>query len=142
MAGATSEIIVHATPKEMYEAVSDFENYPEFMSDVKEVNVKKKGKKLEVEFKISVIKTFKYTLSFDLTPNKKIEWSFVDGDIFKDNKGSWILTPEGKDKTKAIYNIEVEFGIFVPSMITNKLIGSNLPAMMKKFKDRAESLAK
>ncbi len=142
MAGATSEVIVNATPKEMFEVISDFESYPDFMGDVKAVTVSKKGKKIEAEFKISVIKTFKYTLSFDMTAPKKVEWSFVGGDIFKDNKGSWTLIPEGKDKTKAIYNIEVEFGIFVPSMITNKLIGSNLPAMMKKFKERAESLAK
>ena len=78
--------------------------------------------------------------NYDNIPNKKIEWSFVEGDIFKDNKGSWTFTAEGKDKTKAVYDIEVEFGIFVPGLITKKLIGSNLPSMMKKFKERAESL--
>ena len=140
MAGASSEIIINAPIATVYEAISDLESYPEFMDDVKDVSVKKKGKKLEANFKLSLIKTFQYTLLFDLTPNKKIEWSFVEGDIFKDNKGSWTFTAEGKDKTKAVYDIEVEFGIFVPGLITKKLIGSNLPSMMKKFKERAESL--
>jgi hypothetical protein len=46
----------------------------------------------------------------------------------------------GKGKTKVTYNIDVDFGLFVPSLITNKLVGHNLPTMMKRFKDRAESL--
>lgn len=141
MAEASSEIIINAPIATVYEAISDLESYPDFMDDVKGVSVKKKGKKVEAHFQLSLIKTFQYTLLFEMTPNKKVEWSFVEGDIFKDNKGSWTFSAEGKDKTKAVYTIEVEFGIFVPSLITKKLIGSNLPSMMKKFKERAESLA-
>lgn len=140
MPGAETSIIVNVPAKKIYEVVSDFASYPDFHSEVKKVRIHKKGKHLTADFEISVIKTIRYTLNFHLTPNKKIAWDFVEGDIFKDNHGYWLFEEEDKNKTKATYHIEVNFGFMVPSLITNKLVGHNLPAMMKKFKQRAESL--
>lgn len=141
MPGASTSIVMDVTPKIIYDVVTDFESYPDFLSDVKKATVKKSAKQLQASFEISVIRTIRYTLNFVIVPHKKVTWSFVEGDIFKDNKGEWVFEPAGKGQTKVTYNIEVDFGLFVPSMITNKLVGRNLPAMMEKFKDRAESLA-
>lgn len=139
MPGATQSIIINVPPKVIYDVVLDFESYPEFFKDVKSITVEKK-KPLTVTFEINVIKKIKYTLVFNTTPNKKVFWSFVEGDVFKENKGSWIFEEEGKDKTHVTYNIEVDFGLFVPSLITNKLIGRNLPDMLQTFKKRAEEI--
>ncbi len=140
MPGAKTSIIMDVPPKKIYDVVIDFENYPDFLPDVKKAVVKKTGKDLVASFEISVIKTIHYTLRFHGIPAKKVVWSFVEGDIFKDNRGEWLFEPEGKNKTHVTYKIEVDFGLFVPSMITNKLVGKSLPAMMEKFKKRAESL--
>jgi coenzyme Q-binding protein COQ10 len=141
MPGASTSLVMNVTPKQIYDVVVDFESYPDFLPDVKKVTVEKKGKSMIVQFEISVIKKINYTLSFSLVPGKKISWTFLKGDLFKSNNGSWEFEEIKKGQTKATYNIEVDFGLFVPSMITNKLVGHNLPSMMKKFKDRAESLA-
>lgn len=125
----------------MYDVVTDFESYPDFLPDVKSVRVEKKGKNVVVHFEISVIKTVRYSLAFHMTPGKKVAWTFVDGDLFKDNKGTWTFEEKGKGKTEVTYAVDVEFGFMVPSLITKKLVGSNLPSMMKRFKERAESLA-
>lgn len=141
MPGATTSILIDVPPKVIYEVVYDFEKYPEFLPDVKDVAIEKKGKHLMATFEISVIKKIRYTLTFSTVPAKKIEWSFVKGDLFKDNRGSWQFEEIKKGQTKATYHVEVDFGLLVPSMITNKLVGSNLPTMMKRFKERAETLA-
>ncbi len=140
MPGAETSIVVHVPAKKIYEVVADFASYPDFHPEVKKVEIHKKGKHLSAGFEISVIKKIRYTLNFELTPYKKIVWNLVEGDIFKNNHGYWLFEEEGKNKTKATYHIEVDFGFMVPSLITNKLVGHNLPAMMKKFKQRAESL--
>jgi ribosome-associated toxin RatA of RatAB toxin-antitoxin module len=127
--------------KVIYEVVSDFESYPDFLPDVKKTSVTKKGKGVQAEFEISVIKTIRYTLDFSLVPNKKVSWTFVKGDVFKDNSGEWTFEEVKKGQTKVTYSVDVDFGLFVPSLITKKLVGSNLPTMMKRFKERAESLA-
>lgn len=141
MPGASSSIIIEAPPKVIYDVVLDFENYPDFLPDVKNAVVEKKGKQTIATFEISVIKKIHYTLSFATVPPKKISWSFVKGDLFKDNRGSWELKELKKGQTEALYQVEVDFGFPVPSLITNKLVGSNLPSMLKRFKERAESLA-
>lgn len=141
MPGASTSIVMDVPPKVIYDIVLDFENYPKFLPDVKNAKVAKKGKQIQAEFEISVIKKIHYKLAFQTDPYKKIAWTFEGGDVFKDNKGSWTFEEVKKGQTKVTYNIEVDFGLFVPSMITNKLVGRNLPTMMKQFKERAEGLA-
>lgn len=140
MPKAESKVLVNVSPQVMYEVITDFEAYPDFLPDVKNVEVIKKGKQLLAVFHLSLIKKFKYTLSFQNTKNKKVEWIFVEGDFFKDNRGAWVLKEIKKGVTEAVYSIDVDFGFLVPSLITKKLVGSNLPSMMKRFKERAESL--
>jgi ribosome-associated toxin RatA of RatAB toxin-antitoxin module len=140
MPGASTSIVMDVPAKTIYQVVTDFESYPEFLPDVRKAVVAKKGKNLQADFEISVIKTIRYSLAFSLDPHKKVSWTFVKGDIFKDNQGEWTFEELKKGQTKVTYNIEVDFGLFVPSMITNKLVGHNLPTMMKRFKERAEGL--
>ena len=141
MQGAGSSIVIDVPPKVIYDIVLDFENYTDFLPDVKDAVIEKKGKPTVATFEISVIKKIRYTLSFNATPHKKIAWTFVKGDLFKDNRGAWEFKEIKKGKTEATYHLEVDFGFAVPSLITNKLVGSSLPTMLKRFKDRAESLA-
>jgi coenzyme Q-binding protein COQ10 len=141
MPGASTSIVMDVPAKVIYDVVLDFAHYPDFLPDVKKAKVEKKGKNLVAEFEISVIRKINYKLSFSASPHKKISWTFLGGDIFKDNTGGWDFVELKKNQTKVTYSVDVDFGLFVPSLITNKLVGHNLPTMMKRFKDRAESLS-
>jgi coenzyme Q-binding protein COQ10 len=139
MAKTTSTIEIHAPIKKIYEVITDFESYPDFLSGSKEVNIlKKNGSHLQVQFKVDVIKTIAYTLDIHLTPPKGFKWSLIKGDFMKSNSGAWKLEEVKKGVTQANYEIEVDFGLLVPKSISNLLIGKNLPTMMKEFKERAE----
>lgn len=141
MPGATQSIIIDTPAKVIYDVVLDFKNYPKFLKESKNVQIlESNAKSIIAEFEIRVIKTLSYTLDFKMTPHKKIVWSFIQGDLFKDNKGSWTFKPLGKDKTEAVYNAEIELGILVPKVITNMLVGSNLPNMLNAFKKQAERI--
>ncbi len=140
MAATTSKITINAPIKTVFDVVTDFESYPEFLSGSKEVKVlSKKASSLQVEFKVDLVKTVSYTLDFKLTAPKECSWTLVKGDFMKSNKGSWKLKEVKKGVTEASYEIEVGFGLLVPSNIANMLVAKNLPAMMKEFKDRAEA---
>lgn len=137
----SQEIEIKATPKQCYDVIWDFESYPEFMKELKDVDVdKKKAKTCEVTYHIKVIKEISYSLKMKGTPNKKIEWTFIEGDYMKDNHGYWDLTETKKGVTLATYNIDIKFGLLVPGSVTKKLVGTNLPAMLKAFKKRIESM--
>lgn len=141
MAKAVSEIEIHAPIKKVFDVITDYESYPEFLSDCKDVAVAKKTKTgAEVHFEVSVIKKIKYTLNMKFKAPKKVTWSLVKGDFMKSNDGSWELEEVKKGVTKAIYSIEMNFGALVPSKITKALVSTNLPSMLRSFKEHIESL--
>lgn len=143
MPGASQSILIDADPKTVFDVVADFESYPQYLPETKEVVVEeKKGTTVVVSFTINVIKTVRYTLKFKLQSPKKLSWSLVKGDLFKANDGSWTLEAvNGGQRTKATYAVDVDMGLFVPGAITKMLVGSNLPKMLARVKERAEELA-
>jgi ribosome-associated toxin RatA of RatAB toxin-antitoxin module len=141
MPSVTESIEINATPKKCYEVITDYEAYPEFLGNLKTVTVsQKKGENCEITYEIDLIKTISYTLKMTGKPPKKIEWSFVKGDIMKDNHGHWALEEIKKGVTKATYELNIELGLFVPGAITKRLVGKNLPEMLASFKTRIEGM--
>jgi ribosome-associated toxin RatA of RatAB toxin-antitoxin module len=139
MAKTSTEIEIKAPLKKVYEVISDFESYPDFLSGSKGAKIlKKTGNSVQAEFKVDVIKTITYVLDIKLIPNKGFSWTLFKGDFMKANSGSWKLEEKKKGITHASYEIEVDFGLFVPKAISSMLVGTNLPTMMREFKERAE----
>jgi len=141
MAQATTTEIFNCTPAEFYKIISDYEKYHEFLNEIKSCKVIKteKNKKL-VEYSVSVVKSFKYQLWMTETEDKEIVWEFAGGDVFKTSVGSWKLSAEGSDKTKAVYSVEATFSMFVPGPIANALVSVNLPNMMAAYHKRVKKL--
>ncbi len=136
-------IEIKATPKQCYKVLADYESYPEFLKDLKSVEIKKKkANSCEVTYHISVIKDISYTVKMNGKPDNHLSWSFVEGDFMKDNHGSWELEEIKKGVTQATYNVEVKFGLLVPGAVTKALVGNHLPQMLKAFKARIESTVK
>ncbi|MCE9624503.1 MAG: SRPBCC family protein [Deltaproteobacteria bacterium] len=142
MSHATASIEIEAPIKKVFEVISDFESYPDFLNETREVVVEKKsGKGARVTFTINLIKKIRYTLDIKLNPPSGLSWTLVEGDLMKANNGGWKLSEVKKGITQAVYEIDMDLGSMVPKAISNKLIGTNLPTMMKQFKERAEELA-
>ncbi|OVE81862.1 hypothetical protein BVY03_02490, partial [bacterium K02(2017)] len=111
MSSAVQSIKINATPAKCYKVIWDFENYPEYIDDLNEVEVKnKKSTTCEVTYHIKIIKDITYTLNMKGTKSKKIEWSFVNGDFMKDNHGFWDFKEIKKGVTEATYSIDVSLG--------------------------------
>jgi len=139
--GATTKVTIEAPAKLVYEVITDFSSYPEFLDETREVEViKKTAKSAQVEFVIRIIKRIRYVLDYKLTPDKQITWTLAEGDAFKLCNGSWKLKEKEEGVTDATYQVEVDFGLFVPKKITEMLVGKNLPGLMQAFKERTESL--
>lgn len=141
MGQAATSGTFNAPIAKVFSIISDYGSYPQFMPEVKRVSViETTGEKKLVEYELSIIKTFRYQLWMFEKPNNEVSWKFHTGEMFKDNTGSWKLTDLGNGTTKADYELTAKFGVFVPGMIEKKLIESNLPSMMKQFKERIEGL--
>ena len=141
MANASTTFEVNAPIEKVYQAISDFKCYPEFVSGTKKVTIlEQEGSLLKVAFEVEAIKTIRYSLEVNLIPQKGFSWKLSKGDFMKSNEGSWELRKIDKQKTEAIYHIEVKFGFLVPASAGQLLVSKHLPKMLDEFKQRAESL--
>jgi ribosome-associated toxin RatA of RatAB toxin-antitoxin module len=140
MASASTTEIFPCTPEQFFAIISDYEKYPEFLSEVKRCQVieRKDGKKL-VEFHVSVIKTFSYRLWLSEDSPRRISWTLDSGDLFKTSSGSWDLS-DLNGRTQAKYAVDATFKIFVPGPVAKALVNVNLPAMMNSYQQRVKAL--
>jgi ribosome-associated toxin RatA of RatAB toxin-antitoxin module len=140
MAEAIQSIVINAPVEKVFSVVSDYERYPEFLSEVKRVSTSdRSGNRVKVHYEVDVIKRIKYTLELSEEPPRRVSWSFVEGEVMRDNRGAWLLESVGDHQTKATYSIEMALGPLVPKAIVKALVESSLPKMLEAFKKRAES---
>ncbi|MFM6928136.1 MAG: type II toxin-antitoxin system RatA family toxin [Bdellovibrio sp.] len=140
MAKASTTELFNCTPEQFYKIIADYEKYSEFLSEVKQCKVlKTESNRKLVEYSVSVMKSFKYSLWMTETPNQGISWEFASGDLFKTSVGSWKLENEA-GKTRATYTVEATFSMFVPGPIANALVSVNLPNMMSAYHKRVKQV--
>lgn len=141
---AQASIVVDVPPEKFFKVISDFESYPEFVPEVKKVKILERAENtVKAEFEVFLIKTIKYALVLNLKPPSELSWTLLEKGFFKQNDGSWELKPiEKGKKTEATYTVELSFGMLVPKPIITMLTSQQLPQMLKRFKERAETLFK
>lgn len=141
MAGATRSIVINAPVEKVFDVITHYERYAEFLPEVKEVRTSnRQGNEVELHYKVDlVVKTIRYSIRAKEERPHRMSWSFIEGEVMRDNKGGWVLEPEGEGKTKATYTVEVTVGPLVPKSILNTLVDSSLPKMLEAFKKRAEA---
>jgi coenzyme Q-binding protein COQ10 len=140
MAGATRSIVIDATAERVFDIIADYERYPEFLSEVKSIRISgRQGNQVDIHYEVEVVKRLRYTLQMQEDRPRGVRWTFVEGEVMRDNHGSWSLeaTPDGK--TRATYHIEMTLGPFVPRTLVTALVDSSLPKMLESFKKRAEA---
>jgi ribosome-associated toxin RatA of RatAB toxin-antitoxin module len=125
----------------LYRAITDFEAYPKFLSEVVGAKIRptKDSATVLVDFELEIVRRFAYTLEFSVKPEEQVGWRLVESNFFKTNEGLWKLTSDGP-KTQVHYELEVGFGFLVPSWVSKKLTEVNLPRMFDAFEERARSL--
>ncbi len=142
MSAVTRTIEIAAPIEKVFDAIVDFGSYPSFLSHLGMVGVEvedQPGNQKSVRHAVKKMgTTVKYTLRYRLERPTKVEWSFVEGQMMKDNHGSWTLEKLDNGSTRATYVVEVKFGLLVPGALVNAMISNELPQLLMAFKNRAE----
>lgn len=143
MAGAKHTTTFNVSLDALWDVITDYASYPEFVEGLESLTItKKEGKSTYADYVVSMFgKKVKYTLKHTENPKKGLKWTMTEGEFFKSNDGSWELEADGEDKVTATYTVDVGFPLLVPKAIVNTLTGTQLPTMMKAFEDQAKKKA-
>ena len=129
--------------KKLYQAITDYKSYPNFVDGMKSVEVLSQSTDgASVKFNLNLIKEVTYTLELKHKENAEVSWTLKSGDLMKVNNGGWKLKDLGHNKTEVTYHLEVELkGFFLGlGMVEKTMVATNLPMNMKAFAKRAGSL--
>ncbi|NDF16063.1 hypothetical protein EB061_12220 [bacterium] len=140
MAQAEQEKTFDVSAENYFQAVADYEKYPEFVEGMKKVRAERQmdGSVLAVYDFSMMGKDMSYTLRIQENPAAgEVRWSLVKSDFFKVNNGSWKIEATGPASCKVRYSLEVDFSFSVPSFILKGVVKGTLPSMMNSFYERA-----
>jgi coenzyme Q-binding protein COQ10 len=140
MATVTRTEVFDVDINKFYEALVDYNKYPEFVDGVSGIKVISQDEtSAKVEYSINMIKSFKYIINTKMQKPSSVSWTLDSGDLFKKNDGKWDLKDLGNGKIEVTYSLDVDFKLFAPNSILQALTEKNLPTMMQSFYKRAKA---
>jgi ribosome-associated toxin RatA of RatAB toxin-antitoxin module len=138
---AEQHLVVEGTPQECFDALLDYESFPEWQRAVKAVEVVTRdaeGRGEEVSFEIDAkVKTIRYTLRYSYEPPHRVTWDYVDGDV-KDVDGEFLLEDQGDGTTLATYSLALDAGVWMPGPVRKVLTDQVMKGSVEDLKKRVE----
>ena len=122
---ASQTTTIAAAPERVWAIATDFERYPEWAKDVKDVVVRARdgeGRPTEVEFRASALgRSTHYTLAYDYAEAPaRLAWSLVRGDIMSTIDGAYVFTATSDGGTEVRYDLVIELVVPLPGFVKRR----------------------
>ena len=138
---AERQIVIDATPKRCFEALVDYETFPEWQRAVRACEVltrDRDGRGKEVVFEVDAkVRSVSYTLDYSYEEPHLISWRYVEGDV-RDVDGEFVFEDLGDGKTLATYALRLDPGLPLPGRLMNLLSEQVMQGSMEDLKHRVE----
>jgi uncharacterized protein YndB with AHSA1/START domain len=140
---ASQTTTIAATPERVWAIATDFERYPEWAKDVKDVIVRRRdddGRPVEVEFRASALgRSTHYTLSYDYSQAPAVlAWSILRGDIMRTIDGAYHFSATADGGTQVRYDLAIELVVPLPGFVKRRAEVRILNTV-RELKTRAEA---
>jgi ribosome-associated toxin RatA of RatAB toxin-antitoxin module len=142
---AESSIEIGAPVTACFDAVLDFESYPQWQSAVIECRVHERDEQGRGSVVETVadgrVRQVRYILAYTYDPPDRIAWTLVEGDP-KSIEGEYAFEPSGGG-TLVTYRLAVDLGRYaalIPGDVKRKMTEHLMRTSVEELKTRAESL--
>lgn len=139
---AHERIQIEADPQRVYEVATDFERYPEWAKDVKEVSVQERddqGRAAKVEYRAAAMgKSTRYVLSYDFSAAPAaFTWELVESDMLRQLDGRYGFEVDG-DGTRVTYDLTADPKVPLPGFIKRRVASTIIGTALKELKREVE----
>jgi hypothetical protein len=146
---ATQGIVIGASPQACFDVAVEFERYPEWAGDIKEVTVIERdgdGRARIVRFRTAGFgRSTSYELQYDYSRAPEVlSWIEVAGDLTSKLDGAYHFAPTtagDREGTEVTYHLEAELKIPIPGFIKRRAEGRIMHIALRELKARVESTA-
>jgi ribosome-associated toxin RatA of RatAB toxin-antitoxin module len=141
MKKASQQARVAATAQECFDAIVDFESYPEWQEAVQECEVLSRdeaGLARHVRTTIDAkVKRVTYTLEYSYEEPHAVRWDFVEGDP-KHVEGEFLFEEDAERATLVTYALRLDAGVWIPGPIAKVLNDQVMKRAVDDLKRRVE----
>ncbi len=139
---AHEHITVDAPPDRCYAVAIDYERYPEWARDVKEVTVLERdesGRGSRVEYRVAGLgQSIHYVLAYDYAEAPAaFSWHLVESAKMRRLDGRYGFEPDG-DATRLTYDLAIDLAIPLPGLIKRQAARMIVATALKELKRAAE----
>lgn len=139
----TERIHIDAPPQRCFDIAVDFERYPEWAKDVKDVTVFQRdeaGHATEVEYRAAAMgRSVTYVLAYDYAEAPEaFSWSLVRGELVRRLDGLYRFESDG-DGTRVTYRLSVDLALPLPGLVKRRAEGRIVGSALKELKKFAEA---
>jgi ribosome-associated toxin RatA of RatAB toxin-antitoxin module len=142
---ASQRLAVAASPQQLFDVVTDFDQYPEWIRDLKAVEVVSRddeGRPLEVRYRAAAMgRSTSYTLRYDYSDAPRIlRWRLVEGDIMRRLDGEYEFVPVAEDsgRTEVVYHLTVELVVPLPGFVKRRAESKIMHNALRELKAHVE----
>jgi uncharacterized membrane protein len=140
----SDRIHIDAPPGRCYEVAIDYERYPEWAKDVKQVAVlerdaERRGAK--VEYRAAAFgRSTRYVLQYDYSKAPgAFSWTLVEGEMVRAIDGTYRFNADG-DGTRVSYDLAIEPSIPLPGFLKRRTAGMIVGTALKELKKAVEGM--
>lgn len=139
---ASERIRIDAPPERVYKIAVDFERYPEWAKDVKQVKVLERddeGRGVRVESRAAALgRSTRYVLEYDYEEAPAaFSWKLVEGDMLRQLDGRYGFEPDGGG-TRVSYELTADPSIPLPGFVKRRAASKIIGTALKELKREAE----
>lgn len=140
---ASQTTTIAASPERVWAIAADFERYPEWAKDVKDVVVRARdaeGRPSEVEFRASALgRSTHYTLAYDYSQAPHaLAWRMLRGDIMRTIDGAYHFSATADGGTEVRYDLTIDLVVPLPGFVKRRAEVRILNTV-RELKTRAEA---
>lgn len=140
----TETTTIAAEPDVVRDVLLDFPGYPEWVRDLKAVDVRARdpeGRGTEVHFRAAGMgRSTSYTLCYDHEDPSTVSWVLMEGDLTNKLDGHYALA-EVPGGTEVAYELEVELKVPLPGFVKRRTQSRIMHNALVELKARVEHLA-
>jgi uncharacterized membrane protein len=137
-------IVVHADPDTVMHFIADFENYPSWQEDIRDVEILETdddGWATKVRYDVtSGPLAARLVLAYTYDDNA-MRWELVESDKIKVNTGAYLLEDLGDGSTQLTYELEAEPKIRVPGLLRRQISRKVITSALEGVKRTIEGAA-
>ena len=140
---AHEQIEVAGAPARCFALATDFEAYPEWTSDVKQVSVLDRdgfGRGVRVEYHVAGLgRRVRYVLDYDFTDAPRaFSWSLVEGDLLRALDGRYEFASSAIG-THVDYTLRVDLAVPMPGLVKRRASGMIMGNALRDLKRAVET---